>query len=189
MERELARLQRREHQLRAALESARVARRGAQRLALLAEVGVASPCSARWADMAGDDRVRFCDHCGKNVFDLSAMTEDEAKALLAANGERPCVRFHRRADGTILTADCPVGRQMKGVRRVAAGVLAAGAAAMAAAASASPGVTYVAHDEIREASAKHVARPRDVRGPVHEEAPCAAPPEPQIHVGGGAVLR
>jgi hypothetical protein len=43
------------------------------------------------------------------------------------------VRFYQRADGTVLTADCPVGVRRKRVRR---GVLvAAGAGALAAAAA------------------------------------------------------
>src|SRR6516162_8887116 len=35
---------------------------------------VASPCPADWNAMQGDDRVRFCGQCEKNVYNLSAMT-------------------------------------------------------------------------------------------------------------------
>src|SRR4051812_43681240 len=31
---------------------------------------VASPCSANWAEMTGDDRSRFCGKCEKNVYNL-----------------------------------------------------------------------------------------------------------------------
>jgi hypothetical protein len=60
--------------------------------------------------MRGDERVRFCDQCSLNVYNLSDMTRREAEALLTdAEGGRLCVRFYRRADGTILTRNCPVG--------------------------------------------------------------------------------
>jgi len=69
---------------------------------------VASPCSADWRKMVGDSRVRMCAECNKNVYDISAMTEAEALAFLAKDGGS-CVRFYRRADGRVMTSDCPVG--------------------------------------------------------------------------------
>ena len=76
---------------------------------------VASPCNANWADMIGDERVRHCGQCDKKVFNLSAMTRREAAGVLAAH-ETPCVRFYQRADGTLMTSDCPVGQKKKRVR-------------------------------------------------------------------------
>ena len=75
----------------------------------LDEVRIASPCSASWDAMTGDDRKRFCAMCGKDVFNLSALTTAEGLALLAGPGPLPCLQLHRRADGTTITADCPVG--------------------------------------------------------------------------------
>jgi hypothetical protein len=75
----------------------------------LDDVRVASPCYARWDEMAGDDRVRFCGSCRKNVYDLSNMSRGEAEALVRGAEGRLCVRFYRRADGTLLTQNCPVG--------------------------------------------------------------------------------
>jgi hypothetical protein len=43
------------------------------------------------------------------------MTEAEANELLAHRGERLCGRIYRRADGTILTRDCPIG--LRALRR------------------------------------------------------------------------
>jgi len=64
------------------------------------------------------ERVRFCSGCNRNVYNLSAMTQREAAALVYKTEGRLCVRFYRRADGTLLTQDCPVGlRALK--RRVA----------------------------------------------------------------------
>jgi hypothetical protein len=59
--------------------------------------------------MIGTDRVRFCGQCSLNVYNLSAMTRDQAESLIAANEGRLCVRFYRRNDGSIITQDCPVG--------------------------------------------------------------------------------
>jgi hypothetical protein len=81
----------------------------------LDSVKVASPCSADWEDMIGNDRRRFCGQCELNVFDLSGMTKREAEELINQTEGRLCVRFFRRTDGTILTKDCPVG--LRAIRR------------------------------------------------------------------------
>jgi hypothetical protein len=92
----------------------------------LSRVSVAKPCSASWDEMLGGDRVRSCEHCRKKVYNLSAMTAEEAVALVrqAEGGRQVCVRFYRRADGTMLTQDCPVGlaRVRRRVARAAAAV-------------------------------------------------------------------
>ncbi len=75
----------------------------------LEQVRVASPCHAAWDDMSGDDRVRHCGRCEKNVYNLSGMTRAEAEALVRRTEGELCIRFYRRADGTVLTRDCPVG--------------------------------------------------------------------------------
>lgn len=75
---------------------------------------IASPCSADWSRMSGTDQKRFCAECKLHVHDLSAMTTDEALTLLRDAGQgRLCVRFYRRADGRVLTRDCPVGLRQK----------------------------------------------------------------------------
>jgi hypothetical protein len=73
---------------------------------------IASPCSVAWDSMVGDAQVRFCGSCQKHVYNLSAMTLDEARALIAEREGRLCARVYQRADGTVLTADCPVGRSI-----------------------------------------------------------------------------
>ncbi len=78
----------------------------AQKIALH-RLDIAIPCTASWDAMQGNDRVRHCGDCNKNVFNLSAMPEDEAAALVAGNSDgRLCVRFYRRQDGTVMTSDC-----------------------------------------------------------------------------------
>jgi TonB family protein len=77
----------------------------------LANVRVASPCSASWDSMEGDDKIRFCESCKLSVYNLSAMTAEEGAQLLSQrqSSDRLCVRFYKRSDGTVITADCPVG--------------------------------------------------------------------------------
>ena len=105
-------------------------------LPLLDQVRVASPCKADWNEMLGDERVRFCLSCEKNVYNLSSMTTDDAESLLRKRlGNDLCVRFYQRADGTILTADCPVGVKKKRRKKLALAVAGAGALAAAAATS------------------------------------------------------
>lgn len=95
---------------------------------VLDRIQIASPCTANWADMDGDERSRHCAACGLRVYHLAAMTADEAAALVWRPG-RTCVRLWRRADGTVLTADCPEGRRVRRRRRVRRTVAAATIAA------------------------------------------------------------
>ena len=75
----------------------------------LESIHIATPCRADWNAMQGDDRARFCRSCAKNVYNLSAMTRDEAQRLILEKEGNLCVQLHRRADGTVITSDCPVG--------------------------------------------------------------------------------
>jgi hypothetical protein len=75
----------------------------------LDNIRIASPCSADWEGMFGSDRKRFCGDCKLNVYNLSNMSRQEAENLILSSEGRLCVRFFRRADGTILTKNCPVG--------------------------------------------------------------------------------
>jgi hypothetical protein len=77
--------------------------------------------------MVGDDRVRFCSQCNLNVYDISTMTKPEAESFIANAEGRICAKLYRRADGTILTQDCPVGLRAvrKKVSRAAAAAFSA----------------------------------------------------------------
>ena len=77
----------------------------------LEHIKIASPCKADWDAMIGDERRRFCGGCKLNVYNFSGMSRTEAENLLLNSEGRLCVRFYKRADGTVLTKDCPVGWQ------------------------------------------------------------------------------
>jgi hypothetical protein len=89
-------------------------------------IQVASPCGASWEAMPGDDRVRLCPQCRQRVYNLAALSRREAEDLLRQAEGRLCVRLYRRADGTVLTDDCPVG--LRRLRRTAALITGAAAA-------------------------------------------------------------
>src|SRR5262249_26122451 len=65
--------------------------------------------------------------CKLNVYNLSEMTPAEAERLIARREGRLCVHYYCRADGTILTRNCPRGLRAVGERisRIAAAVLSA----------------------------------------------------------------
>jgi hypothetical protein len=73
------------------------------------QITVAAPCPVSWDAMRGDDQVRFCGRCRQHVYNLSEMTAAEAVQLIEAKQGRLCVQLFRRRDGTLITADCPVG--------------------------------------------------------------------------------
>jgi hypothetical protein len=98
---------------------------------VLDNIRVAAPCSASWDAMIGDDRVRACGDCQKNVYNLSDMTRDEAETLIREKEGRLCVRYFQRADGTILLKDCVVGVKRRRRRRVVAAGVAASLAGAA----------------------------------------------------------
>ena len=74
----------------------------------LTNIRIASPCPVEWEKMVGDERVRHCAECNLNVYNLSAMTKLQVKELIEdSGGKQLCGRLYRRADGTVLTQDCP----------------------------------------------------------------------------------
>src|SRR3954453_5494261 len=89
----------------------------------LATLRIAAPCPASWDAMAGDERVRHCTLCTLNVYNFAKMTRAEVRELLVRTEGRVCARLYRRADGTVLTRDCPTG--LRAVRQRASRVAAA----------------------------------------------------------------
>ncbi|MFN0277007.1 MAG: carboxypeptidase-like regulatory domain-containing protein [Pyrinomonadaceae bacterium] len=70
---------------------------------------IASPCSVGWESMTGDERTRHCALCSLNVYNISELTQNGVERLIQQREGRLCIRMYRRADGTVLTQDCPVG--------------------------------------------------------------------------------
>lgn len=89
---------------------------------------IASPCSVGWENMTGDERRRHCELCSLNVYNISELTKSEVERLIQTREGRLCIRMYRRADGTVLTRDCPVG--LRAVRKRVAGFAGATLAAV-----------------------------------------------------------
>ena len=70
---------------------------------------IASPCSADWNEMKGDDRVRHCEQCNLNVYNFATLSATEIANLVANREGRLCARLYQRPDGRTLTRNCPVG--------------------------------------------------------------------------------
>jgi hypothetical protein len=92
------------------------------------EIRIAKPCNQSWTAMKGDERVRFCGSCQKNVFNISEMTRDEVEELIRKTDGVFCARLYRRTDNRVMTKDCPKG--VAAYRRKRALVLVSGVAAM-----------------------------------------------------------
>jgi ankyrin repeat protein len=83
---------------------------------------ITAPCTADWDSMAGNDQVRFCEHCQLDVTNLSSMTRENAMQLVARSQGRLCVRFITTPRGRILTGAMPekLYRIRRRVSRIAA---------------------------------------------------------------------
>jgi hypothetical protein len=69
----------------------------------LDSIEVKTPCLQSWNEMRGSDQIRFCDHCAKDVYNLSRMTRKQARKIVAESNGGICVRYIRRPDGRIQT--------------------------------------------------------------------------------------
>ncbi|HKA88008.1 MAG TPA: hypothetical protein VKE22_10095 [Haliangiales bacterium] len=162
-------------------QEARLARQAAKERELRAsglEIRVALPCSYDWEAMSGDDRSRFCPGCAKHVYNLSAMTVDEATRLVEEKQGDLCVGFYRRHDGTVMTADCPRALRRRQKRQTLAVAVA--------------GVTLVAGGvgaleragRVHKATVEECARRVETRFLIRWPAPPPEPPEKREWIMG-----
>jgi hypothetical protein len=108
------------------------------------EIRIASPCSADWNRMFGDERVRYCPDCQLNVYNFLEMSDSDIEKIVADRDGRLCARFYQRSDGTMLSRNCPVG-----IRAAVQRVSSFASAALAAVLSVTPafaGVRIATHD-------------------------------------------
>ena len=71
----------------------------------LDRVYLKTPCSTEWNLMEGNEQIRFCIECNKQVHNLSSMTREQAEDLLAKAGGELCAKIDRDERGNIITAD------------------------------------------------------------------------------------
>ena len=56
-----------------------------------------------WDLIAGNEKVRFCPDCGKNVHNVSALKRHEAAVLVAEDGSVPCLSGICAPDGSLMS--------------------------------------------------------------------------------------
>jgi hypothetical protein len=79
---------------------------GMKRLDRLDSLRIVTPCDVPWSSMRGDDAVRFCGKCSKNVYNVAALSRAEALDLVERAEGRVCMQLSWRRDGTLATGDC-----------------------------------------------------------------------------------
>jgi hypothetical protein len=82
----------------------------------LDDMEIAQSCSTDWESMTGDEKIRFCVECNKDVYNFSAMTKRQAELLLQKTGGQICARITRDIDGAVITAGSPVGLNLVNLR-------------------------------------------------------------------------
>ncbi|CAN5391001.1 hypothetical protein BH09SUM1_BH09SUM1_29930 [soil metagenome] len=101
---------------------------------------IKTPCPVAWDSMIGDDRVRHCGICRKNVYNTSEMKADEVRSLIVETQGKLCARLYQRQDGTLITADCATTRRRRAAvfaMTLLGAILTVGASALASTAGAS----------------------------------------------------
>jgi hypothetical protein len=128
---------------------------------------IVRPCDEDWGAMRREGDGRRCDRCATTVVDLSALTEREAKRLIARAGGDLCVRYRADADGEVRFRPAPLRR---GVHRLAVGL---GLASLVGAAT--PAFADNSIPPAGDGSGRHPA-------PAPSQPPAAAPaPRPGDH--------
>jgi hypothetical protein len=98
------------------------------KITFLDSIDIKSPCSESWNQMQGNEQIRFCSHCAKDVHNLSEMTRKQARKIVAQADGGICVRYIRRPDGRIQTIKNTL-HQITRQTGIAAGVIGASLAA------------------------------------------------------------
>ena len=136
---------------------------------------VRDACTESWNEMAGNDQVRFCSHCAKDVNNISAMTRKQARRLVRRSGGSLCIRYVQHPE-----TKAPIfAEQLTQITRRRAPLMAAGV--MSASLSLA-GLTYA-----QGGAVGRVAKPTPVRTETVEcedkGAKNNTPPEPRTVLG------
>ena len=65
-----------------------------KKLKFIEKIEIKSPCNEHWNEMIGNEQIRFCSHCAKNVNNISEMTRKEAARLVRRHNGQLCVRYY-----------------------------------------------------------------------------------------------
>jgi hypothetical protein len=88
-----------------------------------------TPCPVPWDEMYGGACERTCPRCDASVFDVAAMSDEDAEVFLEEHlGKPPFLDLRRRNDGRVMEVDCAAGARRRVAFRAVAIALALGAA-------------------------------------------------------------
>ncbi len=154
------------------------------------EIDIPNPCNEDWDAMTPAERGRFCAACQQTVHDLSAMSEEDARALLRTEDDI-CVSYVSDARGDVQFEPPPVVPLARLVRRASAASAAGLSLALAACAPHGDGPRL---DETAESE-----RPAflEVQPSIPDAEPCDSTPEapavsepsPKVHRRTGGTPR
>jgi hypothetical protein len=156
----------------------------------LTRTALEKPCDSPWETMVGDDKVRHCAACDREVYSISEMTELEAELrLLNAADAVPCIRYARDLEGGVIHRPPPAHRRFaSGSARalvVASALLTRGAVADEKAEPVQcvmlSGLEPVAPPPAAQAQSGAPAAAKTAA-----PAPPPAPPQPPIQLAGAA---
>jgi len=68
----------------------------------MTDAEISSPCPADMPELSADEKRRFCTICDKDVHNLSAMNEDEARRLIDTDSDM-CVAYTVADNGDIVS--------------------------------------------------------------------------------------
>ena len=70
---------------------------------LLENVSVETPCSADWNEMMGNEEVRHCHQCQRNIHNISEMPKRRALKVLNQKDEIVCISYFKDEKNKIIT--------------------------------------------------------------------------------------
>jgi len=73
-----------------------------------------------WDRMKGGNKIRYCEQCRLNVYNLAEMSDREVDAIVRKSTGRLCGLLYMRGDRTATLQDCPRGSIRRKFRRMMA---------------------------------------------------------------------
>jgi hypothetical protein len=92
----------------------------------LPKISIAEPCPMAWAELAGDDKQRFCSQCEKHVVNGQEMTHSEVVQLVREGQGQLCMRLATDEKGTVRFKAAPKRVRSQSIVKRAGLVIAAG---------------------------------------------------------------
>jgi hypothetical protein len=150
-----------------------------KKMKFIDSVRVGSPCTEDWDEMVGNEKVRFCTHCAKDVNNLSEMTRKDALKLVRRSGGNLCIRYRQHPETMAPMFSEQLVQVSRRAPRMAAGVMAAGLSLAT--------VTYAQGGSISALERSTAERPAEKSCPDVAEKATTATEKKTTQAGSGVV--